>query len=321
MNKWLNAVFGFSKKEQNGLLVLCILILLIVFLPTIYKACVREDTYVADLPTEGEFSRLGELSPEEAGNDPQSAEGAAYPARRRMQNDLHLSPRSGIPKKLFPFNPNHLPVEQWRKLGLSDRQIQVIYNYESKGGSFRRTEDLQKMYSISEACYQELAPYVRIPAVEKPDFKSRNNGLEPRLAEQKRERRIVELNAADSAALVEVRGIGPVLASRILQYRNRLGGYREVAQLREVFGIDSARYQDIFRQMTVDTVAIRKIHINRVGFDELKKFPYLRYKQMNAIIQYRKQHGNYSSVQDLTKISILDTEILRKIAPYLIFDD
>lgn len=321
MNKWLNAVFGFSKKEQNGLVVLCILILLIVFLPTIYKACIREETYVADLPAEGKFSRLGDLSPEGAGNDPQSAEGAAYPGRRRMQNDLHLSPRSDIPKKLFPFNPNHLPVEQWRKLGLSDRQIQVIHNYESKGGSFRRTEDLQKMYSISEACYQELAPYVRIPAVEKPGFKPRNYRLEPGRAEPKKDSRIVELNAADSAALVEVRGIGPVLASRILQYRNRLGGYREVAQLREVFGIDSARYQDIFRQLTVDTVAIRKIHINRVGFDELRKFPYLRYKQMNAIIQYRKQHGNYTSVRDLTKINILDTEILRKIAPYLIFDD
>lgn len=321
MNKWLNAIFGFSKKEQNGLLVLCILILLIVLLPAVFKAWVGEGVSVEDLKIEEQISGHRERLPESGDADPDLAEGvAAAPMHRTQSNDDDPS-RRHVPKKLFPFNPNRLPAEQWRKLGLTDKQIRVIHNYESKGGSFRRKEDLQKMYSISESCYQELAPYVRIPAVEKPAFIYRNYGSEQRSAERKKDNSIIELNAADSASLVEVRGIGPVLASRIIQYRNRLGGYRDVAQLREVFGIDSLRYQDIFRQIRVDTAAIRKIYINRVGFDELRKFPYLRYKQMNAIIQYRKQHGKYSSIEDLTKINILDTEILRKIAPYLIFDD
>lgn len=318
MNKWLNTIFGFSKKEQNGLLVLCLLILLIVFFPSLYKVCIREDTYVESLPMEGKPSVHREEMQESVGDHSQPGGGVAI---RNVQNRRGQSAEAGVPEKLFPFNPNHLPVEQWRKLGLTDKQIQVIHHYESKGGSFRRTEDLQKMYSISEACYQKLAPYVRIPAPEKREFAYQNYGSKPPYAEYRKDIRIIELNAADSATLVEVKGIGPVLASRILQYRNRLGGYRDVNQLREVFGIDSARYADIFRQMKVDTAAIKKIYINRVSFDELRKFPYLRYKQMNAIIQYRKQHGNYSSAQDLMKINILDTEILRKIAPYLIFDD
>lgn len=315
MNKWLNAIFGFSKKEQNGLVVLCVLILLIVFLPIIYKATYKEDVAnVGDLSFDRDIAKGKKID----GN----LEGLVKETNlRRTKSDDKGRFNKNVPKQLFPFNPNRLPVEQWRKLGLTDRQINVIHNYESKGGSFRRTEDLQKIYSISETCYQELAPYIRIPEVERHSSNKVSRYAKQKATEGKKISRIIELNAADSAALVEVKGIGPVLASRILQYRNRLGGFREVAQLREIFGIDSIRYDEVFSQVTVDTSGVKKLYINRVGFDELRKFPYLRYKQMNAIIQYRKQHGRYASVTDLKKISILDAEILRKIAPYLIFDD
>lgn len=314
MNKWLNAVFGFSKKEQNGLIVLCILILLVVFIPVIYKAGFKDD--VGDL----EDLSFEQHVTKGRGSEGHS-EGLAKGDASRGRSGDNGRFRKDAAKQLFPFNPNHLPAEQWRKLGLTDRQIKVIHNYESKGGSFRRKEDLQKIYSISEASYRELAPYIVIPQVEKTVFTKASPYPDQKAREGKRVTRIIELNAADSAALVEVRGIGPVLASRILQYRNRLGGFREVAQLREVFGIDSVRYGEIVGQLAVDSSALRKIYINRVGFDELRAFPYLRYKQMNAIIQYRKQHGKYVSIKDLTKINILDAEILRKIAPYLIFDD
>jgi DNA uptake protein ComE-like DNA-binding protein len=314
MNKWLNALFGFSRKEQNGLVVLCILILLFVFLPVIYKASVREDVYVEDLPVESE------LLQGEAG-DRKPGRGVPETSTRSTQRDGDDRSRKVAIKQLFSFNPNRLPAEQWRKLGLTDRQIKVIHNYEGKGGSFRKKEDLQKIYSISEASYQELAPYVNIPVGEKPSFSKGSRYDGQKISGRGKVDRIIELNAADSAALVEVKGIGPVIASRIIKYRSRLGGFREVGQLREVFGIDSIRYEEIFSQLTVDTTALSKIHINRVDFDELRKYPYLTYKQMNAIIQYRKQHGNYVSIRDLRKINILDAEILRKIAPYLIFDD
>ncbi|PRY55084.1 DNA uptake protein ComE-like DNA-binding protein [Arcticibacter pallidicorallinus] len=314
MNKWLNAVFGFSKKEQNGLIVLCILILLVLFIPVIYKAESKDDVAdLEDLSFEQHVTKGGGIG--------RHSEGLAKGDRLRSRSGDNGRFRKHVTKQLFPFNPNHLPAEQWRKLGLTDRQIKVIHNYESKGGSFRRREDLRKIYSISEVSYRELAPYIEIPEVEKSFFTKASPYPDQKAREGKKVIRIIELNSADSAALVEVRGIGPVLASRILQYRNRLGGFREVGQLREVFGIDSVRYGEIVGQLAVDSSALRKIYINRVGFDELKTFPYLRYKQMNAIIQYRKQHGKYVSIKDLTKINILDAEILRKIAPYLIFDD
>src|SRR5690606_29277326 len=220
--------------------------------PVIYKASFKEDVAgFEDLSFEQNV-RTG------SGREGRP-EGSAKGDRLRGTSGDKGRVRKDVTKKLFPFNPNHLPAEQWRKLGLTDRQIKVIHNYESKGGSFRRREDLQKIYSISEACYQELAPYVNIPEMERPSFNTRTRYPDRKAPESKKINRIIELNAADSAALVEVKGIGPVLASRILQYRSRLGGFREVAQLREVFGIDSTRYEEIFSQFAVDSTALRKI--------------------------------------------------------------
>jgi competence protein ComEA len=126
-------------------------------------------------------------------------------------------------------------------------------------------------------------------------------------------------NVADSAALESIRGIGPAFASRILKYRNRLGGFYKKEQLMEVYGLDSAMFGLLEGQILVDPSSIRTININTATFEEMKKHPYLTYKQMNAIIQYRKQHGSYHSIVDLTKIAILNDEILRKIEPYLTY--
>ena len=132
-------------------------------------------------------------------------------------------------------------------------------------------------------------------------------------------KKIIELNAADSAKLTELNGIGPSFAHRIVSYRNRLGGFVNKEQLKEVFGMDDDRYAGMQAQVSVDPVHIQKIQINKVDFDGLKHFPYLSFKQMNAIVQFREQHGDYTSLNDMRNIAILNDEILRKIGPYIDF--
>ena len=130
---------------------------------------------------------------------------------------------------------------------------------------------------------------------------------------------VIELNAADSATLTTLHGIGPSFARRIIGYRNRLGGFYKKEQLKEVFGLDSLTYSGLQSQVKVDASHIRKIPVNKVTFEELSHFPYLNYKQMNAIIQFREQHGDYGSISDMKNIAIMNDEILRKIEPYLVF--
>jgi competence ComEA-like helix-hairpin-helix protein len=130
---------------------------------------------------------------------------------------------------------------------------------------------------------------------------------------------VIELNTADSAKLTELTGIGPSFARRIISYREHLGGFYKKEQLKEVFGLDSEKYAGLQAQVIVDASLIRKIKINKVNFDGLKRFPYLSFKQMNAIIQFREQHGDYQSIDDMRNIAILNEEILKKIKPYISF--
>jgi competence ComEA-like helix-hairpin-helix protein len=130
---------------------------------------------------------------------------------------------------------------------------------------------------------------------------------------------VIELNTADSAKLTELNGVGSSFARRIVNYRSRLGGFINKEQLKEVYGMNDDRYAEMQAQVSVDPSHVQKIRINKVNFDGLKHFPYLSFKQMNAIIQFREQHGDYTSMSDMHNIAILDDEILRKIGPYIDF--
>lgn len=130
---------------------------------------------------------------------------------------------------------------------------------------------------------------------------------------------IIELNSADTAKLTQLNGIGSSFAKRIVNYRDRLGGFIRKEQLKEVFGLDSEKYAGLQAQVNVDASHIKKINVNTVTFNGLSHFPYLTYKQMNAVIRFREQHGEYESLADLKNIAIMDDATLQKIKPYLIF--
>jgi competence protein ComEA len=204
---------------------------------------------------------------------------------------------------LFKFDPNNLPAEKWQLLGLSERQIATVKNYKAKGGRFYKKEDVKKIYAITADDYRRLAPYIDIPG----GYAEKSNV-------------IVELNSADSAKLTHINGIGPAFAKRIVEYRNRLGGFLTKEQLKEVYGLDEEKYSHLKNQVNINPTRITKIKINQVDFEGLRRFPYLTNKQTNAIIQYRNQHGNYKAIADMRNIVILNDDILRKIEPYLNFE-
>jgi len=171
---------------------------------------------------------------------------------------------------------------------------------------------MQKMYTISPKKYQELLPYVNIPQLAKQENKSV-------FTYAKKAPVMVDVNTADTLMLDEIKGVGAAFARRIVKYRERLGGFYAKEQLLEVFGVDTAKFIEIKDQIKIDPEAIKKIPINSVEFDDLKRHPYLTFKQMNAIVQYRKQHGAYKNLSDLGKVLILKPETIDKIAPYLDF--
>ena len=220
---------------------------------------------------------------------------------------------------LFLFNPNSVSEEQAIQLGMTTRQINNIFNYRSKGGVFRKKSDLGKLYAFDSLSYQRLKPYIDLPDsfVRQPkSFAERNHN-----STYIRKELIVELNSADSAQLVALRGVGPYSASRILKHRNKLGGFVKTEQLKEVWGISDSMYQVILPQITLNAGIVQKIDINRATVEHLKNHPYVwKFALARAIVNYREQHGAFKTVKDMQDIILLPDTVLLKLEPYLIFE-
>ncbi|WP_412467803.1 ComEA family DNA-binding protein [Pedobacter sp. KLB.chiD] len=298
MRIWFNKNFGVSKSEFNGLLFLVLIIIVIKAIPIIYGYWQPVSKDDPDL-----LAQIQQISIIDQAND--------EAVRDRMETFSH---KKAV--KLFKFNPNALDVEGWQTLGLSAKQAQSIVNYTNKGGRFYKPEDLQKMYTISPEMYKRILPYAHIP--ESINI-SKNNSPFERKEYAKKAPVIIDVNTADSAQLDEIKGIGGTFALRILKYRERLGGFHKKEQLLEVYGLDSIKYEEIKDQIVIGNVQLRTININTATFNELKRNPYLTFKQINAIIQYRRQHGHYSGVADLKKIILLNQQVIDKITPYISF--
>jgi competence ComEA-like helix-hairpin-helix protein len=276
-----------TKKEWNGMVVLIILIALILAAPYAYQT-IRKDNTINFKEFDKAAAMLSKAdSTSTAANGPESS-------------------RSSLKAALFAFNPNNLPEAEWEKLGLSADQVKVIKNYEAKGGRFYAKTDVKKIYAITDADYKRLEPYINLPATGNYTKKAAPG-------------EIIEINGADSAKLTMIRGVGPSFARRIIRYRDRLGGFYRKEQLKEVFGIDDSKYAEIKNGIAVNGSHITRLDINKATFDQLRRFPYLSFKQINAIVEYHNQHGDYESIADMKNIAILDDGILRKIGPYLVF--
>jgi competence ComEA-like helix-hairpin-helix protein len=126
----------------------------------------------------------------------------------------------------------------------------------------------------------------------------------------------VDVNSADTMALIALPGIGSKLALRIINFRNKLGGFYSVDQIKETYGLADSTFQKIKIYLIVDG-QVEKINLNTVTKDELKIHPYIKWNLANAIIEYRTQHGDYKSIEDLKNISMLDENTFIKIAHYL----
>jgi DNA uptake protein ComE-like DNA-binding protein len=127
----------------------------------------------------------------------------------------------------------------------------------------------------------------------------------------------INLNTVDSLELISFKGIGPVTASRILNYRKKLGGYIANSQLKEVYGVNEDWYIKFKDEFFCNTGDIVRININKASIDELKNHPYIDHKVANSIFWMRQNHGLYKNIEDIMKSDLINEELFSKIAPYI----
>ena len=233
---------------------------------------------------------------------------AAVEAQQRQQAERRQETTELHP---FPFNPNTLTEEGWKKMGLSDRQVSNIMNYQAKGGKFYSKNDLGKLYTISEEDFAQLEPFIVLPEVSRPSSnkssekksESQAKANEPKRVEKK-EIPIVDLNTVDSTTLVELPQIGGYTAVRIIAFREKLGGFIDKEQLRDVKGMDAERFATVEPYINIGATELRKIDVNRADFKTLVNHPYLSYEQVKRIVNQREKRGmikNWAQLHDLIK--------------------
>ncbi len=320
--KWKEIVtdyLTFTRKERIGIITVLLLIIIIL----VFSISSDKDGAGQTSPDTTWIAAVKKLEQKEISskkNGPDEYESNTYAFQYDPSKKYYYDNK---PKgDLFYFDPNTLSKNGWQKLGIRDKTIQIIQNYLAKGGHFKKPEDLQRVYGLRKDEYERLAPYIKLetefpkipvanlvenknPEKNKPDFKNalRHNSI--------------DINTADTSGFISLHGIGNKLAARIVNFRDKLGGFYSIEQVKETFGLPDSTFQKIKQYLKLENITLRKININTASIDELKTHPYIKYSIANPIVAYRNQHGSFSNIEDLRKIMIITDEVYKKIAPYL----
>jgi competence protein ComEA len=306
--KWRQFVEGyltFSKKDRTGLLCVVMLVGLTAIIPLTFNKqeplSIKETNLLSATIDTLSSKQTRQYVYEENEDD------------RTSDYQYETSVKYTTTKEVFLFDPNTLAPDGWKRLGLNVRAIQTIEKYRTKGGRFYKAEDLRKIWGLPNGFYERVKDYIRIESITtqkeekivttsyvKPEKKSWN----------------IEINSADAIMLEDLPGIGNKLATRIISFRDKLGGFYSVDQIRETYGLADSVFQKIKPYLHING-DVKKMNINTATKDDLKVHPYIKWNLANAIVEYRNQHGNYKNLDELKNISVIDEVTFNKISRYL----
>lgn len=309
---------GFSKKEVTGVITLLVIILLL-YIAAHYTGYFVKQPASLNKQDSAWLLAAAHLKEQAPAGDSQND----YTANNLFDQVTPKSYFNTPGRTLFYFNPNELSAEGWQKLGIRPKTIRTIMNYRNKGGEFRKPEDLQKVYGLSQADYLALLPYVQIPAREKPVYPvtpdpqhaSTNKPSYP--AYTKKTYHTLDINKADTAEYSSLPGIGAALARRIVNFREKLGGFYRVEQVAETYGVPDSTFQKIKPYLAVNTNGIKKLNINTATAEVLAAHPYIKGSMAKSIVAFRQQHGLFHNIQELQKIMSIDNMVYEKIRWYV----
>ena len=206
-----------------------------------------------------------------------------------------------------PFRIDTATAEYLHTLGFSIRQAKLVVRYRDMIGGYRDMAEFEECYAVDSTMAARLQPYI---IFEQPDTTS------PQREELKLP---IDINSADSATLVRLRGIGAKSAMHIIRYRELLGGYYSKSQISELEVVTEENFHKILPQIWCDSAKIKKIFINFARSNELEVHPYISNQMLKRIVNYRELKGGWSTIEEMIESNIVNDEQAARIAPYLDF--
>lgn len=214
--------------------------------------------------------------------------------------------------KIYPFNPNYITDFKAYTLGMSVEEIDKLHRFRDSDKWINSAKDFQKVTGVSDSLLASISPYFKFPdwVIEAEKKKSRVKVKTPIS--------VSDLNKAEAEDLQKVNGIGEVLANRIVNYRNKIGGFRSELQLKDIYGLNyetREKLQRHFRVIGKENFGL--ININQARLLELLEVPYIKYELAREIIDYRQLYEKIESFEELSKIESFPSDKIDRIQLYL----
>jgi competence protein ComEA len=288
---------AFNKRERYGVVVLCSLLFVVSLLRASW------DVFFPPMYPEVDFNVLAEKF-----ERPKKA--SLFKGELTADKD-----KPKVPKPITDFfDPNIISADEWRQLGFSQKQAASLVNYRGVIGGFYSAKDVGSSFVVSEEKLALLMPWMVFTMKE-------IKAIPEEIVSPKMEMAAVELNQADSAELLVIRGVGPFYAGKITQLRANLGGFSSYDQLLSLYGMDSIKIEAIQQQTTLNLELVRVRNINQLGTKELASHTFINYNLARGIVKYREQHGDYKKLEDLLKVHLMNDSILIIIRPFFAVHD
>lgn len=281
----LKSHFEFNKQQRNGVF---FLLLLIVIFQCIY--------FFIDF----------------SGNDPQISEEELIAYQKQIDSLKNIEIIRKNTPKIFPFNPNYLTDYKAYSFGMTNQQIDKLFQYRNQGKFVNSTEEFQKLTGISDSVLNVMSPHFIFPdrVNKNPIPEVRKNG--ENTIESK------DLNVVTVEDLKKIPGIGDKLSERMIKYRTLLGGFIQNDQLFEVYGLDKETVERVLKAYPIKTIPeIEKININEASLKQLASIVYISHKEAKEIIIYRSKKGKIESFSELGKIESFTAQKINRIKLYL----
>jgi len=291
--------FTFTRNERIGLIILLLIIVLVAL----------ADHFIYYFETPGEADRkmfqhyLNEMA-----------------KREQLEAQLKMG-------NLFAIDPNTVDSLALDSFALPTRVKVNLLKYREKGGHFFHAKDLMKIYGMNDSIFSRVAEYIQIASHKQV---ARKQSDSPRqithfvdskntqtTVKQEQKKLVIELNSATPEDLIKLSGIGPVFSKRIVKFRNLLGGFYNLHQLGEVYGLKQETIEKILPYLKLDVRQIKKLNINFETAEQLAHHPYISWDVANAIVDFRSRNGFINAIRLLQKNDVLNETDFQRISPYL----
>jgi competence protein ComEA len=294
-------LFGISSAEARGVIIIYSIIAVILtgsfFVPRFFS-----DHYDAYLPDERKLDSLVKIIESDT-----------------LRNESSIKKTNAVHKHLFfSFDPNSIGKKELDSMGFPGFISERMIKYRNAGGRFQVRNDIKKIYGLNDDFYQKIKPYLLLP--DEVSVNKNNRIADKAIKQNDPVPDQFDLNTVDSVVLINLKGIGPVLAGRIIKYRSLLGGYVSKDQLKEVFGIKDTVLLRLKAACYIEPeFKASQIKVNFAEWKDLARHPYIGKNNARLLLKYRDSRGPFHSIDDLGNVKNFNDSLISKLEYYIEF--